>query len=216
MIAFIKRHPLLAAANASYLAAAGVGIFITRNLEFAFYLATLLVLIAVVLVVHHRSGLSEGVLWAFTLWGAAHMTGGLLPVPAGWAYHGDTPVMYSAWILPGWLKYDHVVHAWGFGACTVLCWQALASLLSAGDTAGRAQMTPSGGAALLCALAACGLGAANEMVEFVATVTMPSTNVGGYVNTALDLCANAVGAAVAAVGLRAEWFSPGAREPLEE
>lgn len=216
MLLFIKRHPLLVAVNATYLAAAAAGIFVTRNGEFAFYLATLLILIAVVLVVHRRSGLSDGVLWALTLWGAAHMIGGLVPVPAGWDYHGDTPVMYSAWIIPGWLKYDQVVHAWGFGTCTVVCWQALTSIVSAGDAVRRAQLKPSGGAALLCALAACGLGAANEIVEFIATQIVPSTNVGGYVNTALDLCANAAGAVMGAAGLRAGWFSSGIAEPSEE
>lgn len=212
MLSFIKQYPLLVAVNAAYLSAAVVGIFVTGNAEFAFYLITLLILIAVVLGIRRRVGFSDGVLWALTLWGLAHMTGGLVPVPDGWPYEGDTPVMYSAWIIPSWLKYDHVVHAWGFGTCAVVCWQSLASMLAAGNPARRAALKPSGGQALLCALAAGGLGAANEIVEFIATVIMPSTNVGGYVNTALDLCANAAGALLAAVGLRAGWFSNGLEE----
>lgn len=216
MLSFIKQHPLLSAVNGAYLSAAVVGIFVTGNREFAFYLFTLLILIAVVLVVRRRVGLSDGVLWALTVWGAAHMAGGLVGVPEGWPYAGDMAVMYSAWIIPGWLKYDHVVHVWGFATCTVVCWQGLASMVAAGDPARRARLQPSGGQALLCALAAGGLGAANEIVEFIATVIMPSTNVGGYVNTVLDLCANAAGAALAAVGVRAGWFSNGTDEPLEE
>lgn len=47
------------------------------------------------------------------------------------------------------------------------------------------------------ALAAMGLGAVNEMIEFSAVLLVPDTNVGGYVNTALDLCFNALGAALA-------------------
>jgi len=42
-----------------------------------------------------------------------------------------------------------------------------------------------------------GAGALNEIVEFVATVLVPETNVGGYYNTALDLVFNAAGALVA-------------------
>ncbi len=44
-----------------------------------------------------------------------------------------------------------------------------------------------------------GLGALNESVEFIATITIPETNVGGCLNTGWDLVANAVGATLAAV-----------------
>lgn len=60
MLSFIQQHPLLTAVNGAYLIAAAVGVVVTGNLEFAFYLITLLVLIAVVLVVRHRTGLTDG------------------------------------------------------------------------------------------------------------------------------------------------------------
>ncbi len=44
-----------------------------------------------------------------------------------------------------------------------------------------------------------GLGAVNEIIEFIAVVVFPNTNVGGYVNTALDLVFNAAGAITAMV-----------------
>ncbi|MFV1996026.1 MAG: hypothetical protein ACC661_11380 [Verrucomicrobiales bacterium] len=44
-----------------------------------------------------------------------------------------------------------------------------------------------------------GFGALNEVVEFVATLTLPNTNVGGYVNTGWDLVANLLGCALAAL-----------------
>jgi len=44
-----------------------------------------------------------------------------------------------------------------------------------------------------------GLGALNEVVEFAATLLVPETNVGGYLNTGWDLVANAIGAATAAL-----------------
>ena len=204
---FIRRHPAMVTVNAAYLAAAGVGVMMTGNLEFAFYLITLLGIIAGVLMLHHRIGFSPGVLWALTLWGGAHMAGGLVPVPPGIAYHGDTPVLYSMWLAVGWLKYDHVVHAWGFGTATVCCWQGLQRML--GDGA-----RPTAGKLLLCAMAGCGLGAANEIVEFLATVLAPKTNVGGYVNTSLDLVSNAVGAAGAAVTIGLGWIgNPPHRRP---
>jgi hypothetical protein len=46
-----------------------------------------------------------------------------------------------------------------------------------------------------------GLGATNEVIEFIATRLM-DTNVGGYENTGWDLVANAVGAGLAVVLIR--------------
>ena len=47
-----------------------------------------------------------------------------------------------------------------------------------------------------------GFGAMNELVEFAATMTMPDTNVGGYVNTGFDLVANFIGASAACLLIR--------------
>ena len=44
-----------------------------------------------------------------------------------------------------------------------------------------------------------GFGAINEVIEFVATLALPETNVGGYINTGWDLVANLVGATAAAL-----------------
>ena len=62
-----------------------------------------------------------------------------------------------------------------------------------------AEPKPTPGLVMLCALGGMGLGAFNEIVEFVATLTVPETNVGGYANTGWDLVANGVGATIAAV-----------------
>ncbi|MCK5082487.1 MAG: hypothetical protein KAR31_06230, partial [Candidatus Omnitrophica bacterium] len=57
---------------------------------------------------------------------------------------------------------------------------------------------PTGGLLFLCVIGSMGLGAVNEIVEFLAMVFVPETNVGGYVNTALDLVANLTGSLIAA------------------
>jgi hypothetical protein len=51
---------------------------------------------------------------------------------------------------------------------------------------------------VLVAVAGMGLGAANEVIEFIAT-RITVTNVGGYVNTGWDLVYNALGAMLAAL-----------------
>jgi hypothetical protein len=54
----------------------------------------------------------------------------------------------------------------------------------------------------LCALGGMGFGAVNELIEFFATLVLPDSRVGGYVNTGWDIFFNAVGAVVAVVSIR--------------
>ncbi len=172
----------------------------TRNGEFVFYSAVMLVLIAAVSVAHRRSRLSRAVLWGLSLWGLAHMVGGLVPVPQSWPTHGPNKVVYSWWLIPEVLKYDQIVHAFGFYVTTLVCWQGLSAI--ARDIRTDHSLQPTFGVLLLCAAAAQGFGALNEVIEFVATLLVPNTNVGGYVNTGWDLVSNLVGTAAAAVWLR--------------
>jgi hypothetical protein len=51
----------------------------------------------------------------------------------------------------------------------------------------------------LCVFAGMGLGALNEIIEFVAVLIIPETNVGGYVNTGWDLMANLAGCLFAGI-----------------
>jgi hypothetical protein len=170
------------------------------NSEFLLYIAVMLMLVLAVWLVHRVVLLSSAVLWSLSVWGLLHMAGGLIAVPDGWPVDGGSQVLYSLWLMPGLLKFDHLVHAYGFGVATWVCWQGLRAAIDrrGGDA------TPTLGLMLLTAIAGMGLGAANELVEFVATILFPSTNVGGYVNTGWDLFANMIGAtcAVTIIGSR--------------
>lgn len=169
------------------------------NTEFIFYIVVMLVLIGVMCLVHKKVGLTTPLLWALSVWGMLHMAGGLVPVPAGWPYNGEHAVLYSLWLIPEKLKYDQLVHAYGFGVTTWLCWHALSSSLL--RVAGF-RLRPTLGMLTLCAAAGVGFGALNEVIEFIAVLSMPKTNVGGYMNTGWDLVANLIGATVAALIIR--------------
>ncbi len=178
----------------AYLVAALLIAVVRDNLEFLFYIAVMLVLMGAVWVVHRYVGLNGAVLWGLSVWGLAHMAGGLLVVPEGWPVNAESRALYSMSILPGRLKYDHIVHAYGFGMTTWVCWQGLRAAVR--RRAGV--VSPTFGLMVLSATAGLGFGALNEVVEFVATLLIPETNVGRYRNTGWDLVANLFGATVAA------------------
>lgn len=177
----------------AYLAVAVVGALMTRNAEFIIYIGVMAVLIGVIAFVHYRVNLTLPALWALTGWGAAHMAGGLVPIPESWPINGDIRVLYSLWLIPERLKYDQVVHAYGFGVTTWVCWQGLRSVLVQ-----YAPVRPTYGLMVLCAAGGMGFGALNEVIEFTATLLVPETNVGGYVNTGWDLVSNLTGTTIAA------------------
>lgn len=163
---------------------------LVRDYEFLWYIVTLLFFFLLILFTIRLTHLTLGVLWGLSIWGLLHMMGGGVPV-------GDS-VLYAYVIYPFYgmgeatvLKFDQLVHAYGFGVATLALhalfrphWRGNVGLL-----------------AIAAATGAMGLGAVNEIVEFMAVVALPQTGVGGYFNTGLDLVANAIGAIAAAAWL---------------
>ena len=178
----------------AYLLLAVAAAFVRGNREFLFYIVVMVLMIAGVLAVHRRVNLTLGALWALSIWGLLHMLGGLMPVPEGWPINGEIRVLYSLWLIPGYLKYDHVVHAYGFGTTTWVCWQGLRAAFRGVEK----HVQPTFGLMVLAAAGGMGFGALNEVIEFVAVLLVPNTNVGGYMNTGWDLVANLTGTFVAA------------------
>lgn len=194
-----KQTPLLGLAifNGLYLLASIIAVSVLKNSEFLFYIVTMLMLIGAVMMIHRRMPLSSAQLWALSLWGLLHMAGGLVPVPESWPIHGEQRVLYSWWLIPQYLKYDQVIHAYGFGVTTWLCWRGLRHHIGC-----QHSCEPTMGKLVLCAAGGMGFGALNEVIEFIAVLTIPNTNVGGYINTGFDLVANLVGCIIAAALIR--------------
>lgn len=170
--------------------------FLSRgNYEFIVYVITMLILIGLVARTLRVAEYPAAMLWALSAWGLLHMAGGGVPV-------GDS-VLYSAQIVPitaengemTLLKYDQIVHAYGFGTSAWLLWHLLRRHYPVLEGSWTIYVYP--------VLGAMGLGAVNEMIEFVAVLSVPETNVGGYLNTALDLVFNALGAVIAMFLVRA-------------
>jgi hypothetical protein len=115
-----------------------------------------------------------------------HLCGGLLP-------GRDEKILYDQWIVTGVLKVDQLVHFVACAALTIACWSIIGRWLRPG-------LAPAG-PAFVAALMACGLGAVNELFEFLASLLLHDLDVGGQDNTGWDLAFNLAGALAVATWL---------------
>jgi hypothetical protein len=199
----VREHPLLTAFSLGNLVAFTVFGMATNRGQTITYLLQLAVTFAFVAAMHERVGFSTPVLWALAVWGLLHAAGGIL-------YVGDG-VVYRFEPVQGLPRYDQVIHAFGFGAATVAVWQGLRTRLPSGAR-------PRVGLGFVVALAGMGVGALNEVLEFLSTRVLAETNVGGYENTGWDLVYNALGATIAAlwIAVRSRTATPMRERPMRE
>lgn len=180
----------LLAFTVSYVLAFLAYFILISNREFVGYIATMAILVALVAWLHSQFRFPALLLWALSGWGLAHMAGGGVRVGDG--------VLYNLVLVPlagegelTVLKFDQVVHFYGFAVTAWLLWHVLDRSIPAARGTRSSFVFP--------ALASMGLGAMNEIVEFTAVLTVPNTNVGGYLNTGLDLVSNGLGAVTAMI-----------------
>ncbi len=156
------------------------------NHEFILYSAVVAVLFALLIVTQRRTNFSPIILGGLTLWGIMHMAGGNIRV--------NDDVLYSLQLIPVILRYDQLVHFLGFGTATLVCHHMLKPYL-------KPEPNRWSVLAILIVLMGMGVGALNEIIEFVAVLIVPETGVGGYENTLWDLVFNTLGAIAAVVVL---------------
>lgn len=183
------RLRILLFCNALYLISFAVHFLRTGNYEFLGYLLPIIFIGGLIGFTRAREVLPFWLLAALSFWGFLHLAGGSVMV-------GEN-VLYRFVLVDLWhsgedtvLKFDQLLHGYGFFVAAFVVHVFLKARM------GLLAYMP--GVALIAALASMGLGAVNEIVEFTAYALLPATGVGGYVNTALDLVANALGALAAA------------------
>jgi len=152
------------------------------NFEFVLYVGVILIVGAWVVRKQRSVRFDLPILWGLTIWGLLHMAGGNIRV-------GDD-ILYGLQLIPVVLRYDELVHAFGFGTATLVCHHLLKPCLRDGLDRWRTL-------SILIVLMGSGLGAINEIIEFIAVKTLPETNVGGYDNTLWDLIFNLIGGLLA-------------------
>ncbi len=156
------------------------------NFEFVLYVGVILLVGSLVLWKQRQVCFDLTILWGLTIWGLLHLAGGNIRV------HGD--VLYCLQLIPVVLRYDQLVHCFGFGVATLVCYHLLQAYLRPG-------VPLRGTLFFLTIMMGCGVGAMNEIVEFIAVKCCEETNVGGYDNTLWDLVFNLLGATLATLWL---------------
>lgn len=189
-----KGHWTILVLTVSYILGFALYYLSIRNYEFLWYIGVILFFFALIFFTINRSNFDYIILSGLSVWGLMHLAGGGVWVA------GD--VLYNLELVPlvsisgsTILKFDQFVHAFGFGVSTLVVFHLLHPYLN--SKTNWKIIFP------LVVMAAAGLGALNEVVEFIAVSAFPQTNVGGYTNTALDISFNFVGAIIAAFLIKA-------------
>ncbi len=168
-----------------------------QNYEFLFYVGIIVLAGLAVLATNKKVNYPNLVLWSLAIWAILHMAGGGIYIQGKKLYELILiPLVGNPYYI---FKYDQFVHIVGFGAATLLMFYLIKPYIKENLNKGFAFW-------LVVAMAGLGVGAINEIVEFIATVVMPETGVGGYENTSLDLVADLVGAVLAVLILKLKKF----------
>lgn len=179
-----------------YVAWAGFHFVSVGNDEFLGYLVVIALLIALggCVLAHHC--VPAWLLWLLSSVGLLHMLGAAITVG------GDILYNYVPFYIDNptgltFIKFDQIVHTFGSGVAAVLAYFFL-----------KDRGFHWFGLFLFSALVAMGVGAINEVVEFVAKLTVPDSDVGGYYNTAVDLTVNLLGSVVGTALALIFWKRP--------
>lgn len=183
--------------TAGFLVAALIAAIILDCKEFMLYLALAPFMVGFIAYLYRKINLPVSMLWALSALVVVHCIGGLTTLPSHFPTEGK-PFLYNLWLIPGKLKYDQIVHAYGNGLATWMCWNLLRYSISMAVKTDIKDIPARPVFLLLCFLAGTGFSALNEVLEFGATQAVPGDhNVGGYVNTGWDLVFNTIGGGIA-------------------
>lgn len=167
---------------------------LTKNYEFLTYIAVLGAVIFFIIKSDKIFSYTDVAKWGFAIWMFLHMAGGSFYINGIKLY--DTMLIK---ILPdpyNILKFDQLVHAFCYFVIALFVYSIVKSI------AKKEVKTKT--FFVIVVLAATGIGAINEIIEFLTVALFGATGVGGYFNNALDLIFNLAGAIVAVFYARAK------------
>ncbi|MEK6880712.1 MAG: DUF2238 domain-containing protein [Nanoarchaeota archaeon] len=179
--------------NLIYILGFAIWYIISKNYEFLGYVAVVTLIGVLIMATLKKTKFDYLILWGLSIWGFFHMAGGTIVVNGAVLYKyifinlfqiaGDAGELITV------LRFDHVIHFYGFGVTALVFYHLLKQKLRTG---------PTFVVYLSAMLASMGAGALNEIVEFLIAINVAS-GVGGYINNSLDLIFNSLGALAAVI-----------------
>jgi len=157
-----------------------------KNYEFLIYIAVIIILGVIVLKTLRKSGITLGGVWLLTSWGLLHLMGGSVRVGDVNLYRYQIIHLFQGEGQFFLLRMDQVIHFYGFFVAAIIIYQLLAPRIR--------NINNSKMAIFIAWIAAMGLGALNEVIEFTLLVSLTKTGVGDLYNMGLDLVFNFFGA----------------------
>jgi uncharacterized membrane protein YjdF len=188
-------HIVLLIINLGLLLAFGTAFLLKKNYEFVIYVGVIIVCLALIYLTFFKVRYSTATLLGLTIWSLLHMAGGAVYINGVRLYEIILIPLSQTYPI---LRYDQVVHIFGFAAATLTMFDLLRPLL-------KKNLRHFVALSVVVVMVGLGVGAFNEIIEALVSAIVPSSGVGGYVNTALDLIADLLGAALAMVFIKL-WY----------
>jgi hypothetical protein len=189
-------HIILLIINIGLIVGFGYSFLLRKNYEFIIYVGVIALFLVLVGITFFRVAYSTITLIGLTIWSLMHMAGGGIFINSVRLY--DIILIPLSQTYPI-LRYDQVVHLFGFAAATLVMFDLLRPLL-------KEDLQHFVALSVVVIMAGLGVGAFNEIVEALVAATLPQSGVGGYVNTALDLISDFLGAILAFVFIKWQYL----------
>jgi hypothetical protein len=179
-----KKYIALLLINLALIFGFGSVFLLNLNYEFIIYVGVIIFFLFLVALSIQKVSYTYAALVGLTVWSALHLAGGGVVVGDGRLYDVMLIKLSSNYPI---FRYDQFVHMWGFAASTLVAFSLLRKIISF-------PMDFSIPLNIVLIMAGLGMGALNEILEFLVDLAVPESGVGGYLNTSLDLCADLIGA----------------------
>lgn len=172
-----------------YLTIFTIHAIIKQNYEFIFYTIFMLAVIYFIRIYYHELRLTTPILILLSFQGALHLMGGNIYISG--------VRLYDTYIYPKFFRYDNFIHIIGSFNAAIISYNFLRPYIE------NAKIKNKTVTLIIIVLIALGFGVINEILELFAVVCFDASNqVGDYMNNALDLLFNLIGAAIAAFYIR--------------
>jgi len=174
--------------NILYLIFFGIHFVTVGNFEFIWYIFIMIILIVIFSLLHKKYKFTTLTLIGLSLWGIGHMFGGSLLLGEPRVY---TRVLFNLFTTGDTtlFRYDHLLHFYFYLVMTNVIYRIITNYVKSKKN-WPIIFT-------FIFFASMGVGAFNELVEFMPVLFLSETGVGGYFNVAWDIVFNALGAIVA-------------------